>query len=106
MVSLLFAAKAGDLNTIRRMYMQGCNLEIADYDKRTALHLAASEGHPDVIIFLLNVAKVSPAPRDRWHRTPLMDAKAENHFKCIQLLEKAMTLSGHSEVCQKCFKLH
>lgn len=30
-VSLLFAAKAGDLNTIRRMYIQGCNLEIADY---------------------------------------------------------------------------
>lgn len=30
-VSLLFAAKAGDLNTVRRMYMQGCDLEIADY---------------------------------------------------------------------------
>lgn len=47
------------------MYMQGCNMEMADYDKRTALHLAASEGHPEVILFLLNTAKVRPDPKDR-----------------------------------------
>ncbi|CAD5226897.1 unnamed protein product [Bursaphelenchus xylophilus] len=91
-VSLLFAAKAGDLNKIRRMYMQGCDLEMKDYDKRTALHLAASEGHPDIILFLLNIAKVKVDPRDRWNRTPLEDAQAGNHLACIKLLEKAMRL--------------
>jgi glutaminase len=91
-VSLLFAAKAGDLNTIRRMYMQGCDLEMADYDKRTALHLAASEGHPEVILFLLNTAKVRPDPKDRWKRTPLQDARGEGHTSCIHLLEKAMCI--------------
>ena len=64
-VSLLFAAKAGDLNTIRRMYMQSCDMEMSDYDRRTALHLAASEGHFELALFLLNVAKVRPDPRDR-----------------------------------------
>jgi ankyrin repeat protein len=77
--------------------MQGCNLEAADYDKRTALHLAASEGHPDLITFLLNVARVRADPKDRWQRTPLMDAQAENHYKCVELLKKAMTLNEHSE---------
>uniref|UniRef100_A0A914YRI9 glutaminase n=1 Tax=Panagrolaimus superbus TaxID=310955 RepID=A0A914YRI9_9BILA len=97
-VTLLFAAKAGDLNTVRRMYMQGTDLQVADYDKRTALHLAACEGHADVIRFLLNTAKVRADPKDRWNRTPLQDAKAEGHIACIKLLEQSMQLSeGHED---------
>ncbi|KAL3120994.1 hypothetical protein niasHT_009645 [Heterodera trifolii] len=89
-VSLLFASKAGDLNTIRRMYLQGCDLEMADYDKRTALHLAASEGHFDVALFLLETGKVQPDPRDRWNRTPLDDARSEHHTSVALMLERRM----------------
>ncbi|KAI6185135.1 No extended memory [Aphelenchoides fujianensis] len=96
-VSLLFAAKAGDLNTIRRLFMQKANLELVDYDKRSALHLAASEGHAEIIRFLINVAHVKPDPKDRWQRTPLHDARSEGHTECVRLLEKAMTLSERSE---------
>lgn len=48
-----------------RFYMQGVNLEMADYDKRTALHLAASEGHVELVKFLINVVKVKHDPKDR-----------------------------------------
>lgn len=51
-----------------------------------------SEGHADVILFLLNVAKVRPDPKDRWQRTPLHDAQSEKHIECVRLLEKAMTV--------------
>lgn len=47
------------------MYMQGCDLQTADYDKRTALHLAACEGHVEVVQFLLNIAKVRIDAKDR-----------------------------------------
>jgi glutaminase len=96
-VSLLFAAKAGDLNTVRRMYMQGNDLECPDYDKRTALHLAASEGHAEIVRFLLQTAKVRPDPKDRWNRTPLQDAKAEGHTACYNILQKSMLLSEDHE---------
>lgn len=39
---------------------------ISDYDGRTALHLAAAEGHLDIVIFLLEKCHVAPSPKDRW----------------------------------------
>jgi len=96
-VSLLFAAKAGDINSIRRMHLKGVDLEMQDYDKRTALHIAASEGHGDVVEFLLEVAKVKPDPKDRWKRTPLQDAQAEGHSRVSLLLQRAMAIREQEE---------
>lgn len=81
--------------------MQGTDMQMADYDKRTALHLAASEGHADVVKFLINTAKVKPDPKDRWNRTPLQDARAEGHRCCIQILEKWLHLSENVEECEE-----
>ncbi|WKX94232.1 hypothetical protein Q1695_011470 [Nippostrongylus brasiliensis] len=86
-VSLLFASKNNDTETIRRMYLQGTNLEVADYDGRTALHIAASEGHESLVRFFLFVAKVNHNAKDRWGRTPLDDARLFNNASVVQLLE-------------------
>ena len=42
---LLYAASQGDLDELRAALATGCNPNAADYDGRTALHLAAAEGH-------------------------------------------------------------
>ena len=88
-VSLLFAAKNADLESIRRLYLQGANLNMVDYDGRTALHLASAEGHAIIVKFLLTVAKADPNMKDRWGRTPLDDAKTFHHGACVALLQKA-----------------
>ena len=49
-----------------RLYFSGVNMSIANYDGRTALHLAASEGHSSCVKFLVEVCHLSPLARDRY----------------------------------------
>lgn len=59
-VALLFAAATGDLKSMQTLEAQSADLWAADYDNRTALHLAASEGRLNVVKFLVGaVSKMS-----------------------------------------------
>ena len=48
-VELIYAASEGDLPAILRLVARGIDLDGADYDYRTPLHLAAAEGHEHVV---------------------------------------------------------
>lgn len=87
-MALIWAASLGDLTEVTRLTATGVNLNEADYDGRTALHLAASEGHTDIIRYLLD-KKVDINPIDRWGNTPLVDAYSHHHQEAAKLLEKS-----------------
>jgi glutaminase len=70
--TLLMSASIGDLNSIIILQSKGVDLNSYDYDKRTALHLACSECHINVIEYLLK-KKVDKKVVDRWNNTPLDD---------------------------------
>jgi CRP-like cAMP-binding protein len=61
---LLFAASRGDTATISLMCDQGFDPNNADYDRRTALMVAAMKGNTDVVRLLLeyNVSKLRHSP--------------------------------------------
>ena len=46
-------------------YQQGVDMNLGDYDGRTALHLAAAEGHVRCVKFLLDTCGVKHDPKDR-----------------------------------------
>ncbi len=85
LVSLIWAATYGDLDEIQRLEARGMDLNVSDYDGRTAIHLSAAEGNLEVIKYLIE-KKVNINPRDRWNGTPLTDAKKCNHIDVIDYL--------------------
>uniref|UniRef100_A0A8C5FE55 glutaminase n=1 Tax=Gadus morhua TaxID=8049 RepID=A0A8C5FE55_GADMO len=87
-VNLMFAAYGGDVSALRRFALSMVNMEDRDYDSRTALHVAAAEGHQDAVAFLTEVCKVNPQVKDRWGNTPLDDALQFGHSGVVTVLQE------------------
>lgn len=87
-INLLFAAYTGDVSTLRRFALSSMDMEQRDYDSRTALHVAAAEGHIEVVRFLLEACKVNPGPKDRWGNTPIDEARQFGHHDVLSLLQE------------------
>lgn len=87
-INLLFAAYTGDVSALRRFALSSMDMEQRDYDSRTALHVAAAEGHMEVVRFLLEACKVNPGPKDRWGNTPIDEAKHFGHHDVLTLLQE------------------
>jgi len=111
--AMLYAAANGDVKEMDRLQRQGGDLFVKDYDARSSLHLACSEGHHRVVEYLVEktqhlskterVARLSP--HDRWNRTPLDDAWSSDHPACIKILEKANAQRGARQSSKGSFRV-
>ncbi|KAA8886252.1 glutaminase A [Nocardia colli] len=91
-IRMLWSASRGDLDELRASLATGIEVGAADYDGRTALHLAAAEGHTAIVRFLLDRgAQVSAL--DRWGGTPLSDAERGGYATIVDLLRQAESAS-------------
>lgn len=89
LAELLWSASRDDVAGIQRALVRGQSLAAADYDGRTALHVAASDGRMKAIDFLI-ARGVPLAPCDRWGGRPVDDARREGHEEAVSRLERAM----------------
>ena len=79
------AARRGACGELRELMADGADVNGGDYDRRTALHLGAAEGHLEVVDFLIaHGADVNA--QDRWRGTPLRDAR--DHPEVVELLKR------------------
>jgi ankyrin repeat protein len=87
----------GDLHGVRALVASGVDLGGCDYDGRTPLHLAASEGQLSIVKYLA-VHGVDLEPVDRWGGTPLTDAQKGNHTAIVSFLTSALQQSSSGKL--------
>jgi len=82
------AAASGNVAEVKTFIEQGAPINGSDYDKRTPLHLAASENQVAVMEALAAAGALELNPHDRFGGTPLMDAIRQGHDEAAQWLQK------------------
>eukprot|EP00002_Diphylleia_rotans_P032324 TRINITY_DN677_c0_g1_i11.p1 TRINITY_DN677_c0_g1~~TRINITY_DN677_c0_g1_i11.p1 ORF type:complete len:1468 (+),score=296.83 TRINITY_DN677_c0_g1_i11:133-4536(+) len=85
-MALMNAASKGNIGKLRYLKDSGCNFNVCDSNMRTPLHLAAAEGHYEVVEFLLSLG-VKPAPLDSFGGTPYRDSLQNGHERVAALLK-------------------
>ncbi|KAM3760562.1 hypothetical protein ACB098_01G203200 [Castanea mollissima] len=85
---LCTAVAKGDSDFLRRILSYGIDPNSRDYDHRTPLHVAASEGLYLMAQLLLE-AGASVFSKDRWGSTPLDEGRICGNKNLVKLLEHA-----------------
>lgn len=62
---LLEGCSKNNLDLVKEVLAKGCDIDFADYDKRTGLHLACEENHMEIVNYLLE-NNANPDIEDRW----------------------------------------
>jgi ankyrin repeat protein len=87
-IQLCSASATGNLAEVERLIVNRVSAQTIDYDSRTALHLAASEGRIEVAKFLISV-RADVQAKDRRGNSPLDDAIRHGHRSVQAALLKA-----------------
>ncbi|XRB15351.1 hypothetical protein RI054_10g51910 [Pseudoscourfieldia marina] len=87
-VQFITAAAGGHLDEVKRLLdSKDVEVDDGDYDKRTAIHLAASNGHLHIVRALLDLG-ANWNVQDRYGGTPLDDAIRHEHDHVVTFLQQ------------------
>ena len=91
---MLFAAAENDVDELIKLSAAGHDLLRGDYDKRTACHLAASNGHLEALQYVVVQAGTRGVEAinstDRWGNSAIDDAKHNQHEACVAFLQESV----------------
>jgi glutaminase len=85
-IEFIYACAENDINLVNRFIHYGIGVNNSDYDFRTPLHVACSEGHYDIVKTLLENG-ANPLLKDRWNNTSLDDAIRNTSVEGVAVVE-------------------
>eukprot|EP00438_Fugacium_kawagutii_P020576 Skav226939 [mRNA] locus=scaffold965:299021:299722:- [translate_table: standard] len=91
--ALHYAARGGHAEVCRLLLAAAAPLEKQDIFGRTALHLAAYDGQADVAQLLVN-SRADVHVKGQNRKTPLDEARQQNHSQVVGILESASAASA------------
>ena len=92
----LSAASRNDCDRLLSLLRKGLSVNVADYDKRTALHVASSDGAAEAVRLLLDEGADINA-KDRFGHTALDESVGYGHLVIAQLLRDSGGQFGQME---------
>jgi len=102
-VLLCYAASVGNIENLKSLLNVGADINIGDYDQRTALHVSCGQDNLEVVLFLISEGANINA-QDKWGNTPLDESIMYNktniaeHLKLMGALQNT-TLEYNNEDC-------
>ncbi|KAK9804415.1 hypothetical protein WJX72_011623 [[Myrmecia] bisecta] len=93
-VQLCIAVFEHDLVLVNRYISAGADINASDFDGRTALHIAASDGHLETVRVLVE-GGANIHQLDRWGHTAIDDAVAGQHTEVETHLREAAAKLAH-----------
>ena len=86
--TLMNYAASGDIGGVKRIYNKGLSLDVNDYDKRTALHIAVENEHVSIVQYLIDLLPKSYVlAKDRWGNTAYSIAEKKKNEILISILK-------------------
>eukprot|EP01129_Flabellula_baltica_P016657 TRINITY_DN9000_c0_g1_i1.p1 TRINITY_DN9000_c0_g1~~TRINITY_DN9000_c0_g1_i1.p1 ORF type:complete len:1360 (+),score=378.94 TRINITY_DN9000_c0_g1_i1:114-4193(+) len=91
---LIDACASGDMEKLVSLTEAGADLNGCDYDQRYPLHLAAAEGHLDVVKFLVSKG-CNIHVSDRWGNSPISEAAYGEKSDVVEFLKQSGGVMSH-----------
>lgn len=82
----LTAASNGDVNLVKLLAENGCEIKTVDKYNRNALHLATIKGHIQIVAYLVNLRDININSLDNKFETSLHWAALYGNIKIVQIL--------------------